>query len=434
MNIIFKNDAAMNSSTEVLLELENARELKMQELKQIERDIVLSRYTFPKKPCKDGYYRMAVEDRTSPKGKKQLFAKSIGELAEKVYQHEREKNKRGKRTFEEVFEELIAERLRRTKNQEKLLSKQNTINKWRQDFKRYYIGTSFISMYVDEITVNHLEDVAEYNLNRYDLNKKAFENMLTIPRMVLRFAFTKYYTNENVYLRLDRKQFSDMVVDTVPIEQRAYSDEELLMILDAVHDYQQKKPDYIVPYALELQILTACRRGEIPPLMWSDVNGDDIIISKEQLTVRKTQECKQHCKIVHHTKNYKNRTFPITDDVEDLLKRLKAVHVKNQLNSLYLFPADTPTGVISNCVVYKFYEKITTRLGIKKYGVVTGPHSFRRNAITNIVNATNGDLELASRLYGNTPNVAKQNYLTGVDRTQALSALNASSIRNRVLI
>ena len=74
--------------------------------------------------------------------------------------------------------------------------------------------------------------------------------------------------------------------------------------------------------------------------------------------------------------------------MEDLLKRLKAVHVKNQLNSLYLFPADTPTGVISNCVVYKFYEKITTRLGIKKDGVVTGPHSFRRNAITNIVSIT----------------------------------------------
>ncbi len=39
--------------------------------------------------------------------------------------------------------------------------------------------------------------------------------------------------------------------------------------------------------------------------------------------------------------------------------------------------------------------------------IMMGPHSFRRNAITDTVNATNGNFELASLLYGNSAKVAK---------------------------
>lgn len=41
-------------------------------------------------------------------------------------------------------------------------------------------------------------------------------------------------------------------------------------------------------------------------------------------------------------------------------------------------------------------------------GVIKGTHSFRRNNITDVVNATNGNEIMASTLFGNTPGVAEK--------------------------
>ena len=53
-----------------------------------------------------------------------------------------------------------------------------------------------------------------------------------------------------------------------------------------------------------------------------------------------------------------------------------------------------------------------------------GPHSFRRNAITDVVNASGGNLVLAAKLFGNSPAVACKNYYTGINENDALAALN----------
>ena len=43
------------------------------------------------------------------------------------------------------------------------------------------------------------------------------------------------------------------------------------------------------------------------------------------------------------------------------------------------------------------------------------PHSFRRNAITYVTNATNGNIIMAASLFGNTPDVSSKNYYLGAD-------------------
>ena len=51
-------------------------------------------------------------------------------------------------------------------------------------------------------------------------------------------------------------------------------------------------------------------------------------------------------------------------------------------------------------------------------------HSFRRNAVTIVVNASDGNILMASQLFGNSPEVAKNNYYTGLDMKKALEILN----------
>ena len=63
-------------------------------------------------------------------------------------------------------------------------------------------------------------------------------------------------------------------------------------------------------------------------------------------------------------------------------------------------------------------------LNEKVYHFRKGTHSFRRNAITDVVNASGGNIILASKLFGNSPEVAKKNYFTGIDMQDALECLN----------
>ena len=169
------------------------------------------------------------------------------------------------------------------------------------------------------------------------------------------------------------------------------------------------------------------RRGELPPLMWTDIRETYIIISKEQLTVKKSAENpKEYFVIVHHTKNNKTRFFPLTTDVRDILSRLKDCHERNGIKNEYLFPADSENGVITNNTVYNFYRRMCASLDIPiQKDIIKGTHSFRRNAITRVVNNSGGNVILASQLFGNSPNVAMNHYYTKADEEQALRALES---------
>ncbi|MCR4657611.1 MAG: tyrosine-type recombinase/integrase [Lachnospiraceae bacterium] len=178
-------------------------------------------------------------------------------------------------------------------------------------------------------------------------------------------------------------------------------------------------------YALELQILIGARRGEIPPLRRSDVRDKYINISREQITVKKCGDAKTFYRIVEHTKTYRDRVFPRSDLLNEYLGRLYAILDAYYPASQFLFPADTDNEVIHNNTIYRLYERICRKLGIQICrDEIKGTHSFRRNAITDVVNASGGNVVLAARLFGNSPEVATRNYYTGIDTGEALKALN----------
>lgn len=198
-------------------------------------------------------------------------------------------------------------------------------------------------------------------------------------------------------------------------------------MIDELHRKQKARPGYSSYWAMEFQILTGTRRGEIPPLTWDLIkenitdNGQEkyISIEKSQIT------CRNEMHIVNHTKNRKSRKFPVTDELNDFLYRLKERNNKYYPDSNFLFPANTKLGTITNRAVYDLYVRLCDKLDIpRQEGIVRGPHSFRRNAITFVTNATGGNIFAASTLFGNTPKVAQSNYFTGTDMLKAKSILD----------
>lgn len=204
-----------------------------------------------------------------------------------------------------------------------------------------------------------------------------------------------------------------------------YDDETLCKMYEYIREYESSHPSYLGAYALELQILTGTRRGEIPPLTWSDVNKDFLQFKKEQLTVKKNGHIPEHFKIVGHTKTRENRIFPMTDDLSDFFKRLSHVHEEYYPNREFLFPADNENGCITNNVTYNFFRRMCEKLNIpidKEF--IRGTHSFRRNAITHFVRASNGNTELAAKIFGNSPEVIRKHYDTDSDIPRAKEVMD----------
>ncbi len=403
------------------MNLRDAREIYM----YIEKKELLKKYSIPAKPGSDGYYRIYVKDATKKTGRRQLFAKSRNELEDKLYAFEKGVTGKARKTFGEVYELFLQDKIKYVKDEDRKVSRQNTINKNRSDYKRYFAGTDFENKYIDAITKGDVEGIMFFNLERYSLRDKALGSLKGILRSAFSFAYEQYWIADNVYTRLNFNKFSGMIVQNVSNDKRVHSEFDLKRIMRAIHEHQEEKPDYMPAYALEMQILIGCRRGELAPLRRSDVRPGGIWISREQISVKKFKDIPEHWKIVEHTKTYKDRLFPITDALNEFLTRLFAVLDKYYPKSEFLFPDDTELGVINNNTVYRLYYRICRKLNIKiSREAIKGTHSFRRNAITDVVNATGGNVILASQLFGNSPAVAAKNYYTGVDTGTALTALN----------
>lgn len=338
------------------------------------------------------------------------------ELTPELLQEQEEKSK----TFKEVFEIVKKEKLQYIKTPEKMISAKNTAIKTNSEYRRYFADTDFENMSINQITKDDIESICLLNLKKYNLKKKAFLSMRGILKSVFDYAFSEYLINDNVYQRIIFKKFNDMLIPDTPTHKRVHSAKEFSDILKELHKKQKNRPKFSTYWALELQMIMGLRRGEIPPLCWeSDIKDTYVSITKEQLT------SDGEYVIVEHTKNHKDRFFPITNDLQEFFTRLKAMHEKYYPNSQFLFPADTPNGCITNNAVYKVYKGICKTLGIEIIkDEIKGPHSFRRNAITEVVNSTNGNVVLASALFGNSPQVAKENYYTGANLAIAKEILD----------
>lgn len=376
----------------------------------------------------DNRWHTTIADNTKVNGRRPIARKNKLDLEKFLLEHyhleltheQLQEQDDESKTFKEVFEIAQNKKLQYIKTPEKMISAKNTALKTDSEYRRYFAGTDFENMPINKITKNDVENICLENLRKYDLKKKAFLSMRGILKSVFDLAFSEYWISDNVYQRIIFKKFNDMLIPDTPTHKRVHSAKEFSDILKELHKKQKAQPKFSTYWALELQMIMGLRRGEIPPLCWNaDIKDTYVSITKEQLTSGNGYV------IVEHTKNHKERFFPITNDLQEFFIRLKAMHEKYYPDSQFLFPADTPNGCITNNAVYKVYQGICKTLGIEIIkGEIKGPHSFRRNAITEVVNSTNGNVVLASALFGNSPQVAKENYYTGANLAIAKEILD----------
>lgn len=412
----------MNKSKDDLITLIDDGNISYEDALEMVREMdkkrTLSTYKFPEKKSSDGYYHIYVADPSKKSGRRQIKDKTLSGLREKVYDFEKGVFGSSTKTFKTCFDICQQEKLKYVKDAEKKLSVQNTVHRIDMDYQRYFKDTDFENLAIDGITKRDIEQVCYLNLKRYDLKEKAFLALRGIIKSVFGLAISEYWIDDNVYERVNFKKFNDMLVRPVDIEERVHSEEEVNRILDYLSEEEHNKKRPLTVLSLRLQIVMGLRRGEVPALKWSDIKDDYILIQREQITVHKSKlNPKQYDKLVEHTKTYVNRSYPITTEIRNILERIRKVHEVNGISSIFLFPSVRDERIpMSNTAIYDYYYRMCQKLNIKTCKEITkGTHSFRRNGITNVINRSNGNILLASQLYGNNPNTAYRNYFTGLD-------------------
>ena len=400
---------------------EGVRDLLM----KIEHDKIISEHKFSAKPDKEGYYRVYVKDPTSPGGRKQFRDKNIENLKEKVYNFVKGvPDSASTITFKDAFE--YAQKFELTNvSKERQYSRNNTISKNRSNYKRFFAGTSFERKPINKISMRDIDLEVRSILKRLGLTKKGMESIRGIVNMTFKRALYMGWIAENPAERIIWKDYNKLLKETTPITERSYSDEELGMMRDYVIGWEEQKPSYVPAYALEFQMIVGMRRGEVAPLKWEDVDFDNrtIFVHSELISQQDKRMASEH--ICNYTKNGKSRYYPIADLEMEFLLKLKEMHSKYYPDSPFLFPADTNNGCITNNMVYQFFRRMCNKIGIPVTGAcIRGTHAFRRNAITRVVNYSNGNCVLAAQMFGNSPETIRKHYYVGEDLEELRGILN----------
>lgn len=135
------------------------------------------------------------------------------------------------KTFAEIFKLVQECKLQFIKNPEKLLSAKNTQIKNNSDYRRYFSGTDFEQTPIDELTKKDIENICLFNLQRYDLKKKAFASLHGILKSVFDMAYSEYWITDNIYQRVDFQIFKNMIAPETAIDEHVHSKKEVSAIL-----------------------------------------------------------------------------------------------------------------------------------------------------------------------------------------------------------
>ena len=388
---------------------------------QAMKNEIISKYTIPSKPSKDGYFRVWVADSTKKTGRRQITAKTLEELENKLYAIEKGRYGSARKTFKECFYILQESKMQYIKKQADIESTKSTIKRNKADFRRFIEGTALENMYVDEVTKKDLEANILFNCQRYDLIKSSFNAMKTILSSTMRFAFTEEWIESNPYERLDFRQYKRLYDDGADTIDRMFDDIQIQKILRELEKIHSEHPAQMTAWCAHLEMLVGFRPGEAPPLLWEDIHGNYFKVCKEQIKTVSGAHMG-----VNHTKTRYNRRMPLTPRGKALLERIKAVQSVYFPDTPFLFPNTDGTDCVKKNAVYKVLQRICDRCEISlSTNARKGTSAFRKRQSTMLQKATSAELE--SRINGHSPDVAKRHYLgdDGVNMEEAVRVLDA---------
>ena len=195
----------------------------------------------------------------------------------------------------------------------------NTIFKYESDYKRFFKDTAFESMDIADINEETIRGFVLKKVKALKLPKKSCRDLCGYIRNTLKSARINRIISDNPFDYIEVKDFYPHCTERLKTpDERTVSDEEMALLYKKFQEDYLKRPAYIPTLAVEFASLTGFRVGEIAALKWEDISDDCITVSKAEKYSRVTG-----LHTIGDTKNRRTRIFPLTDEIRDLLMRIR---------------------------------------------------------------------------------------------------------------
>lgn len=398
------------------LDLDGLKALTERAKEEMRRKEILSQYKIYQ--FKSGMYEGQWFAKKN--GKKVHQAKTRKELEDNIVACYNGMIPNSKTTFKAIFEACQDDRIKRIKDPGSLASAKATKKNHERNYRRFIQGTFLENKQIAEITKHDIAKILDLNLERYELKKQAFKNLKTILNQTLNYGIKLDLILMNPMLQVYWDDYKNCFAPSTPIQERGYTMEEMQAMYEITRQNQEVEPEDARHWSYEFNLLTATRRAEIPPLRWSDVHLEEGYIDIHQEEIGEEPYI-----IKDETKTAIDRYFPITEIVLEFLIRLKENNDKYHPGSEFLFPDEKQVlGCITPQVTYRAHTKICKQLGIElSKEIPRGTHAFRRVHQTAFIEE-GGSIELASKVYGNSPKVVEQHYLLNLNAKSSASIVD----------
>ncbi|MCD8022682.1 MAG: tyrosine-type recombinase/integrase, partial [Lachnospiraceae bacterium] len=298
--------------------------------------------------------------------KRQIKARTEEALDEKIVSYYRSLEQEEKKvTFDDFYWDW-------RKKQDNLVESPNTPVRYNTDHKRYYEdydeGAKFAKQPIANITLTDVSVFVTNTIKDLGLCKKSAKTLLNDLKRVFEHALRRGDIDRNPAETYEPKEFyQHCKLSKRSKKDQVLSDEQLALLLNQLHEDHVKHPDYIPSYAVELGYLTGMRAGELSSLRWEDVSESAIHINTSEKYNRdaKVYEIKE-------TKNGKPRDFPVTQEIRDLLTKVRKVEMKYGYASEWVF--SNATGRVHGSVISSCIKNKCKQIDIPYFGV----HALRK--------------------------------------------------------
>lgn len=279
----------------------------------------------------------------------------------------------------------------------------NTIAKYESDYKKFFAGYPFETYDIrdidDECIASHLTKVLEEKQIRWLALKDVFGYIKGTFDKAIKDRLIEINPCQYIDLPLFKTKCYMPPVKT--LTQRTLSEQDTHTLIEKLHNPVAHNTNLMANFAIEMALLTGMRVGELAGLMWEDIIYPDnyIYIRHSEKYNRATKEC-----YISTTKNGKERMFPLTDQIKDLLERVKEYEQSKGYISEFVF-ADA-SGRLGKG---KISDAMRNKTMSKDFTSIKSIHAIRRTFNSRL--KCNGvPTTVASSLLGHTERVNDRNY------------------------
>ena len=315
---------------------------------------------------------------TKPNGRRQVRRKSKTELYNYLLEFYGINDNLKDITFAELYDEWISYKRRYVdvSNRKRSISP-STIRRYERDFEKYIQDTELARMSIQKITTHKLQLLVTDMIENSKMNEKCVGNILGYISQAFSYAKRSEYIHSNPTENLDKALLLSMCVYTPPKadSDRVLTIKELARLREAILRHEQEYPLYMPDYAIEL--------------------------------------------VIGEPKNGKHRIVPITDDIRNLLNKIRALGIQSSDRFIFVRQDGTRyTAHDISCVV----DRRASEAGIKK----TSIHGIRRT-VSSQLNTVLSQKDVSSML-GHSERVNERHYnYSTAENTAKIQALTQVS-------